>query len=255
MAWEWGRLEYWTISTRLLASRRDTDGGNPLSVFQYNKNCSHICPEDPDFIIFTYFKYLYLSFLLELHNRISALFLSRSSCLAVNCILILLQVLFDDLGSSLIRISNPSLQFQLLCSFLQFLGVPSACRLLPSFFYLAMDENNIFDNRQYSQGPLTSFDLPVSGISRIGCMDPMVQGGRQVGHPKEGEEFIQNFFHMMLPLFSGKEKSDLSVFWLQYEISKVRKLLSSLLTLNSKLTSKYAIPMHLFLTPLPPCIG
>ncbi|KAJ7345101.1 hypothetical protein JRQ81_001051 [Phrynocephalus forsythii] len=136
------------------------------------------------------------------------------------------QVVFDDLGSSLIKICNPDLQFQLVGSFLQFLGVPCTCHLLPSSFYLAMDENSIFDNRQHSQGPLTSTDLSVSGISRIGCMDSMVQGGRHVGHPKEGEEFLQNFFHMMLPLFSGKEKSDLYVFWLRYEISKVVQCLN-----------------------------
>ncbi|XP_062974026.1 nuclear exosome regulator NRDE2 [Elgaria multicarinata webbii] len=131
------------------------------------------------------------------------------------------QVLFDDLGSSLIKISSPDLQFQLLCSFLQFLGVPCGCRILPSFLYIAMDENNVFDSGQHKQGPLTSFDPPLSGVSSIGRMDSMDQGGRQVGHPKEGEEFIQNFFHMMLPLFSGKEKSNLSNFWLRYEVSKV----------------------------------
>ncbi|XP_053113151.1 nuclear exosome regulator NRDE2 isoform X3 [Hemicordylus capensis] len=138
------------------------------------------------------------------------------------------QVLFDDLGPSLIQISSPDLQFQLLCSFLQFLGVPCGCSLLPTFLYTAMDENNIFDNGQHNQaGPLTSFDLPLSGISSIGHMDSMIQGRKQVGHSKEGEELIQNFFHMMLPLFSGKENSDLSLFWLQYEISKVIQCLKT----------------------------
>ncbi|XP_044291906.1 nuclear exosome regulator NRDE2 isoform X1 [Varanus komodoensis] len=137
------------------------------------------------------------------------------------------QVLFDDLGPSLIQISSPDLQFQLLCSFLQFLGVPCGCHFLPSFLYIAMDENNIFDNGLHTQGPLTSFDLPVSGVSSIGRMDSMVQQQRHVGHPKEGEEFIQNFFHMMLSLFSGKEKSNLSIFWLQYEISKVVQCLKT----------------------------
>ncbi|XP_054828308.1 nuclear exosome regulator NRDE2 isoform X2 [Eublepharis macularius] len=131
------------------------------------------------------------------------------------------QVVFDDLGSSLIKISSPDLQFQLLCSFLQFLGVPCECQLLPSFLYIAMDENNIFGHGQHEQSPLTSFDLPVSGISSIGHMDAVSQGRKRVGHSKEGEEFIQNFFHRMLPLFSGKEKSKLSIFWLQYEIAKV----------------------------------
>ncbi|KAJ6661852.1 hypothetical protein lerEdw1_013023 [Lerista edwardsae] len=131
------------------------------------------------------------------------------------------QVLSDDLGPSLIKISNPDLQFQLLCSFLQFIGVPCECHVLPSFLYIAMDENSIFDDGQHNQGPLTSFDLPLSGVSSIGHMDSMVQARKHVGHSKEGEEFIQNFFHMILPLFSGKEKSNLSIFWLQYELSKI----------------------------------
>lgn len=133
-----------------------------------------------------------------------------------------LQVLSDDLGPSLIKISNPDLQFQLLCSFLRFIGVPCECHLLPPFLCIAMDENSIFDDGQHSQGPLTSFDLPLSGVSSIGHMDSVDQARKHVGHSKEGEEFIQNFFHMILPLFSGKEKSDLSIFWLQYELSKVR---------------------------------
>ncbi|XP_048342184.1 nuclear exosome regulator NRDE2 [Sphaerodactylus townsendi] len=137
------------------------------------------------------------------------------------------QVLFDDLGPSLIRISSRDLQFQLLCSFLQFLGVPCGCRLLPSFIYMAMDENDIFDHGQHKQSPLSSFDLPLSGVSCIGQMDSIAQGRKLIGHSKEGEEFIQNFFHTMLPLFSGEEKSKLSNYWLQYEISKVIQCLKT----------------------------
>ncbi|KAM6467455.1 nuclear exosome regulator NRDE2 isoform 2-T3 [Liasis olivaceus] len=135
------------------------------------------------------------------------------------------QVLFDDLGPSLIRLSSPELQFQLLSSFLQFLGVPCRCRLLPSFFYIAMDKNNFFDNEYNNQGTLTSLDMPLFGVSSIGHMDSMVQGEKHVTHAKEGEQFIQNLFHMMLPLFSGKDKSNLCIFWLQYEISKVTQYL------------------------------
>ncbi|XP_066484420.1 nuclear exosome regulator NRDE2 isoform X2 [Tiliqua scincoides] len=131
------------------------------------------------------------------------------------------QVLSDDLGPSLINISNSNLRFQLLCSFLQFIGVPCECNLLPSFLYIAMDENSIFEDKQHNQGLLSSFNLPLSGVSSTGHMDSMIQARKHVGHSKEGEEFIQNFFHMMLPLFSGKEKSNLSIFWLQYELSKI----------------------------------
>ncbi|KAG8126412.1 hypothetical protein E2320_021629 [Naja naja] len=135
------------------------------------------------------------------------------------------QVLFDDLGPSLIRLSSPELRFQLLSSFLQFLGVPCTCRLLPSSFYIAMDENNSVDNEYNNQGILTSLDMPLFGVSNIGHMDSMVQGEKHVTHTKEEEQFIQNLFHMMLPLFSGKDRSNLCIFWLQYEITKVTQYL------------------------------
>ncbi|NXN97431.1 NRDE2 protein, partial [Rhinopomastus cyanomelas] len=60
-----------------------------------------------------------------------------------------------------------------------------------------------------------------SGFNSVGHMDTMRRGRHHIGHYKEGEEFIQNVFRVLLPLFSGKEKSSLSVCWLQYEISKV----------------------------------
>ncbi|NWS47362.1 NRDE2 protein, partial [Probosciger aterrimus] len=60
-----------------------------------------------------------------------------------------------------------------------------------------------------------------SGFNSIGHMNTMLRGRRHIGHYKEGEEFIQNVFHLLFPLFSGEEKCNLSICWLQYEISKV----------------------------------
>ncbi|GAB0190866.1 nuclear exosome regulator NRDE2 [Grus japonensis] len=137
------------------------------------------------------------------------------------------QVLFDDLGPSLIQLSNPDLQCQLLYSFLQFLGVPCTSKLFPSDLYIAMDENNIFDSVLSDEKPLTSVDFPLSGFNSIGHMDTMLRGRHHVGHYKEGEEFIQNVFHVLFLLFSGKEKSNLTIFWLQYEISKVVQCLQT----------------------------
>ncbi|CAN0107574.1 unnamed protein product [Bubo scandiacus] len=131
------------------------------------------------------------------------------------------QVLFDDLAPSLIQLSNPDLQHQLLYSFLQFLGIPCTSKLFPSDLYIAMDENNIFDSVLSDEKPLTSVDFPLSGFNSIGHMDTMLRGRHHIGHYKEGEEFIQNVFHVLFLLFSGKEKSNLSICWLQYEISKV----------------------------------
>lgn len=86
-----------------------------------------------------------------------------------------------------------------------------------------MDENNIFDNVLSDEKPLTSIDTPLSGFNSIGHMDTMLRRRHHIGHCKDGEEFIQNVFHVLSPLFSGKEKSNLSICWLQYEISKVRR--------------------------------
>ncbi|KFP81633.1 Protein NRDE2, partial [Apaloderma vittatum] len=137
------------------------------------------------------------------------------------------QVLFDDLGPSLIQLSSADLQHQLLYSFLHFLGVPCTSKLFPSNLYIAMDENNIFDSVLSDEKPLSSVDFPLSGFNSIGHMDTMLRGRHHVGHYKEGEEFIQNVFHVLFQLFSGKEKSNLSLCWLQYEISKVVQCLQA----------------------------
>ncbi|XP_011715555.2 nuclear exosome regulator NRDE2 [Macaca nemestrina] len=131
------------------------------------------------------------------------------------------QVLFDDIGQSLIRLSSHNLQFQLVEAFLQFLGVPSGLTPPASCLYLAMDENSIFDNGLYDEKPLTFFNPSFSGASSVGRMDRLGCPRWTRGQNREGEEFIRNVFHLVMPLFSGKEKSQLCFSWLQYEIAKV----------------------------------
>ncbi|XP_004837131.1 protein NRDE2 homolog [Heterocephalus glaber] len=131
------------------------------------------------------------------------------------------QVLFDDIGQSLIRLSSQDLQFQLIEAFLQFLGVPSGFIPPASCLYLAMDENSVFDNGLYEEKPLTFFSPSFSGVSCVGHLERL-GGPRWVkGHNREGEEFIRNVFHLVMPLFSGKQKSQLCFSWLRYEIAKV----------------------------------
>ncbi|XP_027787305.2 nuclear exosome regulator NRDE2 isoform X1 [Marmota flaviventris] len=131
------------------------------------------------------------------------------------------QVLFDDIGQSLIRLSSQELQFQLIEAFLQFLGVPSGFVPPASCLYLAMDESSIFDSGLCDEKPLTFFNLSFSGISCVGCMDRLGSLRWTRGHNREGEEFIRNVFHLVMPLFSGKQKSQLCFSWLRYEIAKV----------------------------------
>lgn len=142
-------------------------------------------------------------------------------------ILSLLQVLFDDIGQSLIQLSSPDLQFRLIAAFLQFLGVPSGFSPPASCLYLAMDENSIFDNGLYDEKPLTFLNLSFSGVSCVGRTDQLGCRHWTRGHSREGEEFIRSIFHLVMPLFSGKERSQLCFSWLRYEIAKVTPASSS----------------------------
>lgn len=131
------------------------------------------------------------------------------------------QVLFDDIGQSLIRLCSPGLQFQLIEAFLQFLGVPSGFLPPASCLYLAMDESSIFESGLYDEKPLTYFNPSFSGISCVGYMEQLGCPRWTKGHNREGEEFVRNVFHLVLPLFSGKQKSQLCLSWLRYETAKV----------------------------------
>lgn len=150
-----------------------------------------------------------------------------SVCLT-GCILLCLQVLFDDIGQSLIRLSSPGLQLQLIEAFLQFLGVPSGFLPPASCLYLAMDESSVFDSELSDEKPLTYFNPSFSGISYVGYMEQLGCPRWTKGHNREGEEFVRNVFHLVLPLFSGKQKSQLCLSWLRYEIAKVTAAASSL---------------------------
>ncbi|NXV74130.1 NRDE2 protein, partial [Atlantisia rogersi] len=66
-----------------------------------------------------------------------------------------------------------------------------------------------------------------SGWNSVGHMDTMRRRRHHVGHCREGEEFLHNVFHVLFQLFSGKEKANLSICWLQYEISKVVQCLQT----------------------------
>ncbi|KAM4690162.1 nuclear exosome regulator NRDE2 [Rhinophrynus dorsalis] len=131
------------------------------------------------------------------------------------------QVLFDELGPSMFKISSPELQFQLMLSFLRFLGVPCESYLSSHSLYLSLDEPTVFDHIPSYERLLTSFEAPLSGIGTVGHLDTMRRSRQSMGQCKEGENFIHNVFQSALTCFQGQEKTRLSVYWLQYEISKV----------------------------------
>nr|XP_023684514.1 protein NRDE2 homolog [Paramormyrops kingsleyae] len=136
------------------------------------------------------------------------------------------QVLFDDVGPSLIRLMQPELRVQLLRSFLHFLGMPAdGCLRGPSWNIL-LDDLSLLQEAPDTDRPLTSGLLP-TGVSPVGHTTMLGAARRTVGLCKQGEEFIQLAVQQLWPLLSGPEKSQLSLCLLQYEKLKVLRCIRS----------------------------
>ncbi|KAL0969699.1 hypothetical protein UPYG_G00231080 [Umbra pygmaea] len=134
------------------------------------------------------------------------------------------QVLFDDIGPSMIRLVRPDLQLHFLLSFLHFLGLPldTTCYSAPSWSLL-LDDMAMLGDLHHQDCPLTSYDLPVPSVSPVGHMTFLYGARKGAGLCKQGEEFLDNMFQMVLPLLSTQERAVLSLHWIQYEKLKVLK--------------------------------
>uniref|UniRef100_A0A6Q2YGS9 NRDE-2, necessary for RNA interference, domain containing n=1 Tax=Esox lucius TaxID=8010 RepID=A0A6Q2YGS9_ESOLU len=132
------------------------------------------------------------------------------------------QVLFDDIGPSMIRLVRPDLQLCLLLSFLHFLGLPAdpSCYSAPSWSVL-LDDLTLLEEVHDQDAPLTSYDLLVPGVSPVGHMTSLQGTRKGAGLCKQGEEFLDNMFQMILPLLPAQERAILSLHWIQYEKLKV----------------------------------
>ncbi|KAG7252404.1 hypothetical protein CRUP_010612 [Coryphaenoides rupestris] len=113
-------------------------------------------------------------------------------------------VLFDDIGPSLIHLASPELQLRLLLSFLSFMGLPVDSALL------GIPCND-------PQRPLTGYDLPNTGILSVGHMTSLQGSRKWPGLGKQGEEFLTNAFHLLLPQLTASQRAALSLCWIRYE--------------------------------------
>ncbi|XP_076834625.1 nuclear exosome regulator NRDE2 [Brachyhypopomus gauderio] len=129
------------------------------------------------------------------------------------------QVLFDDIGPSMVRVETPQLQGRLVLSFLRFLGLPGTSS--PPDPSLLLDDSAFLDERVDPERPLTSYDLPVSGVSAVGHMTFLSSSRRRAGLCKAGEELLRNVLEQILPLLSAQDRAALNLCWLQYEKLKV----------------------------------
>uniref|UniRef100_A0A3Q3S983 NRDE-2, necessary for RNA interference, domain containing n=1 Tax=Mastacembelus armatus TaxID=205130 RepID=A0A3Q3S983_9TELE len=134
------------------------------------------------------------------------------------------QVLFDDIGPSLICLSSPELQLQLLLHFMSFLGLPvdSAFSL-----FLICDKRPCHVLGIDPLRPLTSHDLPDTGLNAVGHMTTLQGTKKWAGLGKQGETFITNVFNMVQAVLPVHHQAILSLSWIQYEKLKVLRCLRS----------------------------
>ncbi|KAG9336654.1 hypothetical protein JZ751_003001 [Albula glossodonta] len=138
------------------------------------------------------------------------------------------QVLFDDIGPSMIRLSTPELRFQLICSFLQFLGMPGDCDYRGPAWSSLLDDASLLEGEGPDIGrPLSSSHLQHAGVSPVGHMTTLHTRVRHMGLCKQGEEFVHLVLQQISPLCSAEEKSLLALYWIQYEKLKVMKCAQS----------------------------
>ncbi|XP_064179184.1 nuclear exosome regulator NRDE2 isoform X2 [Anguilla rostrata] len=137
------------------------------------------------------------------------------------------QVLFDDIGPSMIRLSAPELRFQLVCCFLQFLGLPGESWYHGPSWSSLLDGTSLLEEGPGAERLLTAGHLHGAGVSPVGHMTTLDGARRQTGLCKEGEEFVHLVLQQISPLCSPQEKALLSLYWIQYEKLKVMKCVQS----------------------------
>ncbi|XP_041809776.1 nuclear exosome regulator NRDE2 isoform X2 [Chelmon rostratus] len=137
------------------------------------------------------------------------------------------QVLFDDIGPSLICLSSPELQLRLLLRFLSFLGLPvdSVVSGAPCQPGLLLENLSLLTQGNQLQCPLTSHDLTDPGVNSVGLMTTLQGPRKLVGLGKQGETFVTNVFSMVQPVLPAHHRAVLSLSWMQYEKLKVLRCL------------------------------
>lgn len=143
----------------------------------------------------------------------------------VTCFVLPVQVLFDDIGLSLIRVELPELRLRLLLSFLHILGVPIGSASSSSLIWddsTLLDDSALLDETLDNERPLTSHDIPLTGVSAVGHMTSQCDSRKKrAGLCKQGEEFVRNVLEQTLPLFPPQDRTEVTLCWMQYEKLKV----------------------------------
>ncbi|TWW72359.1 nuclear exosome regulator NRDE2 isoform X1 [Takifugu flavidus] len=139
------------------------------------------------------------------------------------------QVLFDDIGPSLILLPSPELQLRLLVQFLAFLGLPTdfALSAAPRSPDILLENLSLLTHGVDPQRPLTYQDLPDTGVNPVGLMTTLQGNRKWVGLGKQGEKFVANLLKMVQPVLRVDSQTNLALSRMRYEKLKVLRCLCS----------------------------
>ncbi|XP_061699874.1 nuclear exosome regulator NRDE2 isoform X2 [Syngnathoides biaculeatus] len=138
------------------------------------------------------------------------------------------QVLFDDIGSSLICLSSSELQLRFLLNFLLFLGLPVDTVLLSGGHPgLLLEDLSLLTQGSESRRPLTSSYLPSLGLNSVGHMTTLQGARKWAGLGKQGEKFVNAMLGMLQPVIPSQHRTVLSLSRMQYEKLKVFRCMHS----------------------------
>ncbi|XP_033115800.1 nuclear exosome regulator NRDE2-like [Anneissia japonica] len=146
-------------------------------------------------------------------------------------------VVFDDVSSFLFKIKSQDLQFNLLLSFLRFLGVnvplhgsSNNYEVHKHSLYALENTNQIFWKLKYFQDiPLKSVyhkfqnqQLSVGVINNCSPLEERLSPDSPTLHTPSRtvaalKEFVRNVFAQSLPLFTNNNRTDLLLVWIRFE--------------------------------------
>lgn len=134
------------------------------------------------------------------------------------------QVLFDDIGQSMIVLSSPELQLRFLLHFLSFLGLPAN---MSNKSGMLLENISLLTKNGNLTRPLTFAEFLHSGTNSVGQMTTLQGTPKYIGLGKQGERFLNNVFAVIQPVLPVQCRAILSLCRIQYGKLKVEQSISS----------------------------
>ncbi|XP_077999752.1 nuclear exosome regulator NRDE2-like [Glandiceps talaboti] len=140
-------------------------------------------------------------------------------------------VLFDDISSSLFKVTSLDLKFLLVLRFLHFLGIPTcpvystACFQTERHFLVSLEDTSQVLQQSFSSSGL-GWCLMCKGVNcGLPTLDMETQStcrekGPWYQRSVEFNELITQVFSQILHFFTGDARTHLTLVWLQYEAAK-----------------------------------